>query len=390
MTTAAPRLLLLTQDFPPKFGGMARYYDELFRALPRGTGAVVSARAEAHGGGGPGDFPFPVHRLSRPPRGLRTWLDWRVATREIDAVVRKSRPDLLVAGNFRPFGELARRVGGRHGVPYVVVFHGLDLMRLEVRGASSRWRRRLFERIARGAGGFVFNTSFTAGLMEEHFPHWLDGRPWGVVRPGVDVERFRPGEAPPGDGPPVLLTVARYAARKGIDTVIRAMPGILRRRPDVIYRVRGKGNREPYLRLAEEVGVAHAVDLGGPVSEEALPALYRECTLFVMLAREEDDGVDVEGFGIVYLEAGASGRAVVGADSGGVAEAVVDGETGLLVPPADPEAGAAAILGLLDDPERARRLGVAGRARAETSFTWSRQARGLLELAETVVGRGAG
>jgi phosphatidylinositol alpha-1,6-mannosyltransferase len=164
--------------------------------------------------------------------------------------------------------------------------------------------------------------------------------------------------------------------RKGHDMVIRALPRLRGAHPDVRYVICGGGSEADVERLralARSEGVSELVAFVGHVPEEDVADLYRSCAVCVMPSRILAGG-DSEGFGITFLEAGACGRPVIGGRQAGVLDAVVDGETGLLVDPEDPGAIAEAIGGLLDDPQRARRMGEAGRARVLADFTWDRVA----------------
>jgi phosphatidylinositol alpha-1,6-mannosyltransferase len=374
------RWLLLTLDFPPVTGGMSSYYfNLLLTSPPDEVGVITSRAAEPHDDAA---YPFPVHRLDRSDRELRTQADLLFAAPGLQRLVKKLDPPAIIVGNFRPFGYLARRLNRSLGLPYLPVFHGLDLMRLVQRGAKSRLRRRGYRNILRGAAGFIVNTEFTGSLLKRHFPEEISGRPVSVLHPGIDVGRFRP-TAPPEK--PVILTIARYSPRKGIDTVIRAMPAILERVPEAVYRVIGYGDPAPFAELATALGVADAVELRGPVADDALAASYGECSVFTMTPRALEGGVDVEGFGMVFLEANACGRPVVASRSGGVPEAVAEGESGLLVPPDDPVATAAAIVRILADPALAARLAERGCARAEARFAWPLQAAKLGGILEEVI-----
>ncbi len=373
------RWLLLTQDFPPVGGGMSSYYYHLLRAFPPGEVGVITTRAEM-----PFDdraLPFPIHRLKRSARQLRTQADILFAKPVIRQLVREMDPEALIVGNFRPFGYIARRLRRRLGIPYLPVYHGMDLTRLVQRGATSKTRKRLYAAISRDAAGFIANTEFTAGILKKNFAAQIGEKPVSILHPGIDVARFQPT---PAHGRPLILTIARYAPRKGIDIVIRALPAIRERVPGATYRVIAPGDPAPFQALAEEVGVADAVDLRGPIPHDEIAASYAECSVFVMVPQALEGGVDVESFGMVFLEANASGRPVVASRSGGVPEAVADGVSGLIVPPGDPAATAEAISTLLTDSDLAARLAAQGRARAEAEFAWPLQAaklRGILERA---------
>jgi phosphatidylinositol alpha-1,6-mannosyltransferase len=170
-------------------------------------------------------------------------------------------------------------------------------------------------------------------------------------------------------------------ARKGQDTVIRALPKILKEFPDVQYWVAGRGAHLASLKaLVTQLGLEDNVQFLGFVSAEQRLRLYQECTIYLMPSRTIGDQGDFEGFGITYLEANACGRPTIGGRSGGVADAVLDGETGFLVNPESPDEIAEKTLRLLRDPELAARLGRQGRERIERELNWDATARKLAGL----------
>src|SRR5437667_7159 len=207
-----------------------------------------------------------------------------------------------------------------------------------------------------------------------------------VVHLGTTPSHFRPGIDPRPlrrqhglDGGPWLLTVARLDFHKGIDTVIRALPAIRAAFPAVRYAVAGIGNRRSALEgLVRELGLGDAVRLLGFVPDDDLPALYNAADLFLLASRRYD--LLVEGFGIAIVEASASGLPVIASRSGGIPEAVREGETGCLVEPDDPAAVAAAAIRLLGDEALRRRIGAAGRAAVETYYNWDRVAADLIRI----------
>jgi len=189
------------------------------------------------------------------------------------------------------------------------------------------------------------------------------------------------GRLPSLGDAPFILAVGRFMPRKGQMTLVRAMPKVLQAHPQVHLILAGRG-----LRLAEceaeirALGLQEQVHCPGYVDEDTLSALYAECALFALPTGEEEGG-QVEGFGLVFAEAHAYGKAVVAGRSGGVEDAVRDGETGLLVTPEDPEETARAIVDLLSHPDKARRMGEAGRARVESELNWRVFTERLLEVA---------
>ncbi len=167
------------------------------------------------------------------------------------------------------------------------------------------------------------------------------------------------------------MTIARLVERKGIEVVIRAMPRVLEAVPDAIYLVVGTGPQRGKLeRLASESGLEGRVVFVGRVSDEELLYYYGACDLFVLLSRTLADKGEMEGFGIVFLEAGACGKPVIGGKGGGTSEAIEDGVTGLLVDPLDVNEIAGTIVRVLVDGELARRLGENGRKRAANQPDW--------------------
>jgi phosphatidylinositol alpha-1,6-mannosyltransferase len=212
------------------------------------------------------------------------------------------------------------------------------------------------------------------------------------LAPGVDVATFRDGGARAGSaelqGPgwveqagrglggadrPVVLCVSRLVPRKGQDTLIRAWPAVRAAIPDAQLLLVGDGPyRGELRRLAGQLGVSGSVTFTGSVPADALPGYYAASDVFAMPCRTRRAGLDVEGLGIVYLEASAAGLPVIGGDSGGAPDAILDGETGYVVPGRDVAALAQRITGLLADPARARAMGQRGLAWVEQEWDWSR------------------
>ena len=179
----------------------------------------------------------------------------------------------------------------------------------------------------------------------------------------------------------MLLSVARLVPRKGIDTVLQALPQLLAQSPDLQYWIVGNGPARVSLgRQAQELGLIQAVRFMDKVSDSELPEIYRRATIFVLPARADYHAGSVEGFGIVYLEASASGLPVVAARSGGAAEAVIENETGLLVPPDDPAALGQALQRLLDDAQMRQEMGRAGRRWVEREMNWDRVGRQFISI----------
>jgi len=350
---------------------------------------VVSTGAYAGHAASDARFPQPVDRVGiratrlRTVQGLALWT-WRAA-----ALARRWRPRFAWCAELKPAGYPARWLSVRHGVPYGVIVHGTELLLLDAKIRRSALKRRTAGSLLGHAAVVVANSRWTAdlarGVLESLARPDLAARV-EVVPLGTTPSHFRPGIDPAAvraayglAGGPWLLTVARLEWHKGIDTVIKALPAVRAAHPGARYAVAGVGERRPHFeRLVAELGLGDAVRFLGAVPDADLPALYNAADLYVGASRRHE--LLVEGFGISLVEASACGLAVVGGRSGGVPDAVRDGETGLLVDPDDPLAVAAGINRLLDDPELRRRFGAAGRRAVETYYNWDRVAADLIRI----------
>jgi len=255
-------------------------------------------------------------------------------------------------------------------VPYIVFAHGEEIT---VSHANPKLRAKLVP-IFDDATAVIANSSFTAQVLRDI---GCNGSNIVQISPGVDPVMFSPGEADAElieklglAGKKVLLSVGRLQKRKGHDHVIRALPAVLARHPDVVYVILSIGEEEANLRaLAEEMGVADSVRFVGEVPYEDLPRYYRTCDIQIMANRTLECG-DVEGFGIVFLEAAACSKPAVAGDSGGTCDPVRDGWNGRRIDASDPENVAATLTELFDDPESWTRMGRNGRAMVEEEYSW--------------------
>lgn len=374
------RQLLLSYDFPPIGGGIARWMGELARGFPPGellvsTGTVPGGvESDTELGAAVDRLPIGSERL-RTIQGLMHW------SRRAQVLSREYQARFLWCGNLRPAAYPAKWVRDRIGVPYGVFVHGGDLLALQRKIRASRVKRSIARALLGSASVIVANSRWTAELagdvMGELGLDLVDGR-IRTVALGADPSRFRPGldteplreryGLPPGRW---LLTVARLVPHKGVDTTLRALSILRDTHPDVRYAVAGSGgHRAALMELAGSLGIADRVHFLPEASDRDLPALYNLATVYVGASRQEN--LDVEGFGLSLAEAASSGLPVVAGRSGGIADAVREGETGVLVDPRDHVALAAAIGGLLQDAALVRRLGDNGRVLVERHLHWNR------------------
>ena len=339
------RLAILTLDFPPTRGGVQTYLAEIARRLASRCEVIVVT-------------PVPALRHREPFQRI-------VVSPSLTAFLRTTRslkPDRVLVGHSHPRLLLPAAIVTRGR--YALIVHGNDFL-----AAQKRWHKPFFNLLLRKASPLITNSHSNAARLKR-----IGVENPLVIHPGVDPKRFTPPSSPPPP-PWTLLTVGRLVPRKGIDTVLRALPSLLIEFPGLRYRVVGDGpDRYRLQRIARELGVAYAVEFAGRVPDEKLPDVYRSAHVFVMPVREEPESVGTEGFGIVYLEASACGLPVIAGRSGGAVEAVLEGKTGLLVPPEDPETLARTLRQLLEDAALRCRMGQAGRRWVEEEMNWDRKA----------------
>lgn len=333
--------------------------------------------------------PFPIARANRFSNQLR-WARWIASSRTPDF-------DVLHCGNIRPVGYGVRWANRKLGAPYLVYVNGGDLLRERAKASRSKVKRVSARAILGGAAGIVATSKWVAQLASEVMTEvGVEKLPAvAALDLGTDPVHFNPFRDTGalrrrwgvGEGP-IILTVARLVPHKGQDMGIRALSMLARDFPDLRYIVVGEGHDEMRLReMARELGVSDRVGFVGAMCDDELPEAYATSTIYLGASRV-DNQINVEGFGISFLEAGASGVPSVAGDSGGVRSAVRDGETGIVVPPTDPDAIADSIRSLLLNPDRRKQMGRAARHAVETHYNWDRVAKDTREFTYQVVGRG--
>jgi len=357
------RHLLVSNDFPPKVGGIQSYLWELWRRLPA---EAVAVHTTPYAGAGQFDAEqsFAITR-SRESVLLPT----PMVSRRVERLAEVHGAELVIWDPALPVGHAAHRVHR----PYAVVLHGAEVT---VPGRLPGTRQ-LLRRVLRGASLVICAGRYSAAEAERAAGHPL---PTVIVSPGVDIDRFRPLDTSerstvrrelglPVDAP-LVVSVSRLVPRKGMDTLVRAASRLSKRIPDAVVAIAGSGRDRARLEgLVATTGAP--VRLLGRVPDELLPGLYGAGDVFSMSCRSRWAGLEQEGFGIVFVEAAAAGVPAVAGDSGGSAEAVADGETGLVVRrPGDSLRVAEALGDLIDDESRRLEMGRRARARAEAEFSY--------------------
>jgi len=361
------RLLMITQDFPPDVGGIQSYAFELAgRLVHRCDDFAVLAPKISGSETVDATLPFEVIRVQATydtlafkafPVLLKT------AQRRFDTAFHVQWTTAIATLAARPFGGPNR---------IYVAAHAREIL-LE---PLSNYLNRFYNACRRGvlarADGFLAMSHFTASLLEQA---GVNPTNISVTFSGVDPDRFRPQDITAFrkemglEKRRIIFSVCRLVPRKGLDTVIRALPRVAEVVPDVLYLIGGNGpDRNRLEALVRQCNVETHVRFVEMIPDEALPLYYNVADVFTMPARAT--GADVEGFGLVFLEANACETPVIGARTGGIPDAVSDTETGLLVDPDNHEALADSLIRLLNDPEYAQRLGRQGRARILRELTW--------------------
>lgn len=358
--SSAPRTLWVSNDFPPRAGGIEHFLSRLVASRPPGSARVLASAW-------PGDrdhdaaFPQPVERVGRRPL---------LPTRRLAERVRRAaaahRADVVVFGAAWPLGEL----GSALDVPTLAISHGHEAGLARVGGG------RLVRRVARAVDAISVISEYTRAALEP----WAAGHADVVdLAPGVDVDAFSPA----ADGgvvrtrhgvaadAPLVVCVSRLVARKGQDVLVEAWPDVRARCPGARLLLVGDGPlRRRLARRVAALGLDGAVTLVGEVAWRDLPAYHAAADVFAMPCRTRFGGLDVEGLGIVFLEAQATATPVVVGRSGGAPETVRDGETGVVVDGRSPRMVADALVTLLADPARRAAMGAAGRAFVTATWAW--------------------
>ncbi|MFG1701729.1 glycosyltransferase family 4 protein [Nonomuraea sp. M3C6] len=353
-----PNVVIVTNDFPPRPGGIQSFVHGLALRTP---GVAVYAPAW------PGCAEFDrrqPYRIVRHP--TRLMLPTPAVARRAAGLVAEHCADTVVFGAAAPLGLLAprlRRAGARR---VVMLTHGH-----EASWAGAPGFRAALRRIGEHADVVTYLGEYTRARLAAAIS------PGKLVRlaPGVDVTQFHP-EARKAElglgGRPVVACVSRLVPRKGQDQLIRAWPQVLRSVPEAVLLLVGGG---PYRATLERLAAGQeSIRFTGTVPAAALPGYYAAADVFAMPCRTRWKGVDVEGLGIVFLEASATGLPVVAGSSGGAPDAVRPGETGLVVDGEDVAEIAQAIVELLSDPDKARKMGAGGRDWIAREWSWDQVA----------------
>jgi phosphatidylinositol alpha-1,6-mannosyltransferase len=366
------RTLLIARFFPPIRGGSPRWYEAVYSRYPKNSIVVLTQETDGWQS---------YDRTGRLPTiRIRKWgnvgihpkftLLYRQILKKANQLIKKGAIQIIHCDTVLPAGLVGVIAAKKAHLPCVLYAHGE-----EIKIYSKLFPEKyVIKYIYKKADGIIANSQFTFG---ELIRLGVEPKRLHLIYPGVDTEVFRPGLDCNNwkrrlnlNGCRVLLTVSRLSERKGHDQVIRALPHLLKRIPNLVYIIAGNGAEEERLKnLCGNLGVDSNVHFLGYVDDALLPSLYNVADVFVMPNRETRTG-EIEGFGMVFIEANACGVPVVAGKSGGTASAVIDGKTGYLVNGNDVGDVAEKLRRLLEDKESAAGMGAYGRKRVVDHFTW--------------------
>ena len=361
--------LLLNEAFPPEIGGVEEYLKNLC-LFSNHRMDVLTGKTE-----GSESFdqsvPFNIYRKRiKPHLGFIQYLLTGIL------LCYRNHYGFIFVGSFSSVLYVAAWLKKLFGIPLVLLYHGFDLER-QFQANSTRAIKAL-----QYCDLLITNSHFNFKRYSNLFH---SGAQTKILNPGVDIDFFKSGNNLRLDldilkltfkHSQVILSVGRLVERKNHHMVLRSLAKVLKRLPGVIYLIAGDGPEFDYLQdLTDKLGLRRNVSFLGTVEQSKLVQLYNICDLFVLPSKErkmDDEGrIDAEGFGIVFMEASACAKPVIGGNSGGIPDAIVDGVTGYLVDPHDENELAEKIIELLSNKEKARRMGEAGRKRAVKEFDWT-------------------
>ncbi len=365
------KTLLVTIDFWPNIGGVANYYFNLCKWLGKSV-VVLTLKPQNYKNTkiSEQEFSFKVVRKKLLLNWL--WPKWIIMFWHIWRIIKQEKIGILWAGEILPTGVVVYFLNKILKLPYVVSCHGTDILQAQ----QIKRKKIMTQKVFQNARYIIVNSKYTASLVKNM---GVNGQKIKIIYPSInnkqpiinkDIQKKFINKYNL-EGKKIILSVGRLVERKGFDKVIKAMSSISKEIPEAVYLIAGKGpESEKLLALASQFPVyKNNIILLGKINDEEKWALMELCDVLVMPARKNNN--DVEGFGIVYLEANLMGKPVIAGNVGGVKEAVINNETGLLVNPESIEEISKAIIKLLTNQTLANKLGRLGRQRVTKEFAWN-------------------
>lgn len=380
------KALLVTPEFPPIIGGISTYLYNLFIHLLKTDVSILTPSYKNYNDLDK-KLPFKIYRKGRAGKRnlfFRRFQDLVFFLYTV-RLIRKEGVAILCFGYVLPTAIIGLILEKIMRKPYIVFVFATDVLLPQ----QNKIYNLVLKNVLGNAKKIISISNFTKNVLKKFVP----GSNITVVYPGVDTQIFKP-LVPKQEliggyslrNKKIILTVGRIVERKGMDTVIRALPMVISKIPNVVYIILGEGPYKANLfSLMESLNLKNHVIFLGEIPYTQTADYYNLCDAFVMVSREAAKGKDVEGLGLVYLEANACGKPTVGGNCGGIPEAIINNVTGLLVDPNNIEEVGQAIINLLGDREYAKRLGENGLKRIEQHFHWHKSAEKLELIFEEIV-----
>jgi phosphatidyl-myo-inositol dimannoside synthase len=379
--------LLFTLEYPPFKGGVANYYLNIVNYWPSVNNNLATKLA-----------PDNIFVLNNNENTLiKDWLfpKWLPAFFVLYKIIKKKQIDHIIIGHLLPLGTVAYLITKITKTPYSVMIHGMDFSYSQ----KNKRKAKITERILNKAVQIICTNSYVVDLINQTYLNKFNSK-IHVINPGINVYESHNPLQKDSDATKlsrnnfqfttegilnkyelrdkiILLSIGRLVKRKGFDMVIKTMPEILKSIPNLTYIIAGTGPDENYLKnLAFN---QNNIIFTGEISDQEKWTLLKNCDIFITVSR--DIAGDFEGFGIVYLEAALAGKPVIAGNSGGVKDAVVNNETGILINnPEDVNEIIQAIIKLALDVQLRLRTGEQAKKRVINNFNWSDKVNNIYKI----------
>lgn len=374
------KICFLTHDYPPVHGGVSRFAKELCEGMVRLSNNVeVITTNPLESGVKRKEIINKVIVNRILPNSLANPFNLLLAVKSVRKIIKKCNFDIIIAFDCATTGLIGAL--SKQNRKFIVYSHGGEALRMKRTNKS--W---IIKFVLKRANKIITNSLSSKKILESIIGS--DKKKIEIVYPGVDTNKLYYDEKGRNElkkkynlqKKKVILTLGRLDDRKGVDDVIKCLPRLIGKLPNIVYLIAGKGPMEKELRkLVHEKNLKDYVIFTGYVPDEQLAAYYSLCDLFVMPSKETKEG-NIEGFGMVLIEANACKRPVIGTDSGGISEAIIDDKTGLIIPAENQDELYNALIKILTDTKLAKKYGEEGKKRVEEEFSWNKVTKRFSEI----------
>lgn len=355
-------VLLITNDYPPKIGGVSNYYANLVKHVKTVNIEVIANNQ---------------HQLTY----AWPFFGWIKSFFTLLKITKNKNISTILVGQILPFGTVVWLIAKLKKIPYIVFTHAMDIT------IPQKYPRKKFllKLILKSANKIITVSRYTKYEILKIL-HNQNQRKIEIISPAPNItpQLFPHSETMDLKNSfrhkKIILSVGRLVKRKGYDYVIEVLPLLIKQKIDFQYIIIGSGEYQNQLqRLVQQLKLTDQVIFKNNLTDQEVAKYYQVCDVFIMPSRELENH-DVEGFGLVFLEANSFGKPVIGGKSGGIADAILDGKNGYLVEPKNHDMIAKALIQLLTKPDLATKIGIFGKDRVEKEFTWQAKAKQLDDI----------